>query len=107
MAATELGKLAVLRGVFSKRTTNCFDWAATPKDSNGLYNLRQQLAPVQGVTFPAPDGGKYQQIMVGLDPLKLQARRLTPIDVVTNRRVVEVLRASSTALRFAASPPMR
>ena len=24
----------------------------------GTYNLRQQLAPVPGVTFPAPDGGK-------------------------------------------------
>src|ERR1700750_492650 len=48
----------------------------------GLYNLRQQLAPVQGVTFPAPDGGKDRQIMVDLDPLKLQARGLTPADVV-------------------------
>src|ERR1700746_379818 len=48
----------------------------------GLYNLRQQLAPVQGVTFPAPDGGKYRQIMVDIDPIKLQARGLTPTDVV-------------------------
>jgi multidrug efflux pump subunit AcrB len=48
----------------------------------GLYNLRQQLAPVQGVTFPAPDGGKYRQIMV-IDPLKLQAASLTPTDVVS------------------------
>src|SRR5580692_8329690 len=48
----------------------------------GLYNLRQQLAPVQGVTFPAPDGGKYRQIMVDIDPLKLQARGLTSTDVV-------------------------
>src|SRR6201993_3292869 len=48
----------------------------------GLYNLRQQLAPVQGVTFPAPDGGKYRQIMVDIDPAKLQARGLTPADVV-------------------------
>jgi multidrug efflux pump subunit AcrB len=48
----------------------------------GLYNLRQQLAPVQGVTFPTPDGGKYRQIMVDIDPLKLQARGLTPADVV-------------------------
>ena len=43
----------------------------------GIYNLRQQLAPVQGVTFPAPDGGKYRQIMVDIDPVKLQARGLT------------------------------
>src|SRR6201993_2401117 len=48
----------------------------------GLYNLRQQLAPVQGVTFPAPEGGKYRQIMVDIDPVKLQARGLTPTDVV-------------------------
>jgi multidrug efflux pump subunit AcrB len=48
----------------------------------GIYNLRQQLAPVPGVTFPTPDGGKYRQIMVDIDPLKLQARGLTPQDVV-------------------------
>ena len=48
----------------------------------GIYNLRQQLAPVQGVTFPTPDGGKYRQIIVDIDPLKLQARGLTPQDVV-------------------------
>ncbi|SHH03874.1 efflux RND transporter permease subunit [Bradyrhizobium erythrophlei] len=48
----------------------------------GYYNLRQQLAPVPGVTFPAPDGGKYRQIMVDIDPLKLHARGLTPADVV-------------------------
>src|SRR6266481_2830740 len=48
----------------------------------GYYNLRQQLAPVPGVTFPAPDGGKYRQVMVDIDPVKLQARGLTPTDVV-------------------------
>src|SRR6201981_45347 len=44
----------------------------------GIYNLRQQLAPVPGVTFPTPDGGKSRQIMVDIDPRKLQARGLTP-----------------------------
>jgi multidrug efflux pump subunit AcrB len=48
----------------------------------GYYNLRQQLSPVPGVTFPTPDGGKYRQIMVDIDSLKLQARGLTPLDVV-------------------------
>jgi multidrug efflux pump subunit AcrB len=48
----------------------------------GYYNLRQQLAPVPGVTFPTPDGGKYRQIMVDIDPLELEARGLTPVDVV-------------------------
>ncbi|HME25180.1 MAG TPA: efflux RND transporter permease subunit [Acetobacteraceae bacterium] len=49
----------------------------------GYYNLRQQLAPVPGVTFPTPDGGKYRQIMVDIDPLELEARGLTPVDVVS------------------------
>src|ERR1700739_1635995 len=48
----------------------------------GLYNLRQQLAPVHGVTLPTPDGVKYRQIMVDIDPVKLQARGLTPTDIV-------------------------
>src|SRR6266487_3976786 len=47
----------------------------------GLYNLRQRLAPIHGVTFPTPAGGKYRQIMVDLDPAKLLAKGLTPLDV--------------------------
>src|SRR6266852_4453743 len=49
----------------------------------GYYHLRQQLAPVPGVTFPTPDGGKYRQIRVDIDPTKLQAKGLTPTDVVS------------------------
>src|SRR5271155_4652536 len=48
----------------------------------GIYRLRQQLAPIQGITLPTPAGGKYRQIMVDIDPLKLQAKGLTPLDVV-------------------------
>src|SRR5277367_3025664 len=48
----------------------------------GIYRLRQQLAPIHGVTLPTPAGGKYRQIMVDIDPLKLQAKGLTPNDVV-------------------------
>jgi multidrug efflux pump subunit AcrB len=47
----------------------------------GYYNLRQRLAPIHGVTFPTPAGGKYRQIMVDLDPAKLLAKGLTPLDV--------------------------
>src|SRR6201989_2917148 len=43
----------------------------------GIYRMRQQLAPVQGVTLPTPAGGKYRQIMVDLDPARLLARGLT------------------------------
>jgi multidrug efflux pump subunit AcrB len=48
----------------------------------GIYRMRQQLAPIHGVTLPTPAGGKYRQIMVDIDPLKLQAKGLTPNDVV-------------------------
>ena len=44
----------------------------------GIYRLRQQLAPVPGVTFPTPAGGKYRQIMVDIDPNKLLARGSDP-----------------------------
>jgi multidrug efflux pump subunit AcrB len=48
----------------------------------GIYRVRQQLAPISGVTLPTPSGGKYRQIMVDIDPTKLLARGLTPLDVV-------------------------
>jgi multidrug efflux pump subunit AcrB len=48
----------------------------------GIYRVRQQLAPIPGVTLPTPSGGKYRQIMVDIDPAKLVARGLTPLDVV-------------------------
>ena len=44
----------------------------------GIYRLRQQLAPIHGVTLPTPAGGKYRQIMVDIDPAKLLARGLDP-----------------------------
>ncbi len=48
----------------------------------GIYQLRQALAPIQGITLPTPYGGKYRQIMVDLDPDALRANGLTPNDVV-------------------------
>jgi multidrug efflux pump subunit AcrB len=48
----------------------------------GIYQIRQQLAPIPGITLPTPYGGKYRQIMVYLDPDALRARGITPNDVV-------------------------
>src|ERR1700758_2041928 len=48
----------------------------------GIYRLRQELAPINGITLPTPAGGKYRQIMVDIDPLKLQAKGLMPNDIV-------------------------
>jgi hydrophobic/amphiphilic exporter-1 (mainly G- bacteria), HAE1 family len=46
------------------------------------YQIRNQIAGVPGATVPPPYGGKYRQIMVYVDPLKLQAHELSPMDVV-------------------------
>src|SRR5713226_6793670 len=63
----------------------------------GIYRLRQQLAPVHGVTLPTPAGGKYRQIMVDLDPAKLLARGLTPLDVVNAVNAQNLTLPSGTA----------
>jgi multidrug efflux pump subunit AcrB len=63
----------------------------------GIYRLRQQLAPIHGVTLPTPAGGKYRQIMVDIDPLKLQAKGLTPIDVVNAVNAQDLTLPSGTA----------
>jgi multidrug efflux pump subunit AcrB len=44
----------------------------------GIYQMRQALAPIPGITLPTPYGGKYRQIMVDLDPDALNARGITP-----------------------------
>ena len=48
----------------------------------GQYNVRNQIANVPGASVPQPFGGKYRQVMVYVDPLKLQAHQLSPMDVV-------------------------
>jgi multidrug efflux pump subunit AcrB len=45
------------------------------------FQIRNQIAAVPGATVPPPFGGKYRQIMVYVDPLKLQAHQLSPMDV--------------------------
>jgi len=48
----------------------------------GIYQMRQALAPIPGITLPTPYGGKYRQIMVDLDPDALRAHGITPNDVL-------------------------
>jgi multidrug efflux pump subunit AcrB len=48
----------------------------------GIYQMRQALAPIPGITLPTPYGGKYRQIMVDLDPDALNARGIAPNDIV-------------------------
>src|SRR6201982_3653205 len=63
----------------------------------GIYRLRQQLAPVHGVTLPTPAGGKYRQIMVDIDPDKLLSRGLTPLDIVNAVNTQNLTLPSGTA----------
>jgi multidrug efflux pump subunit AcrB len=63
----------------------------------GIYRVRQQLAPVPGVTLPTPAGGKYRQIMVDIDPDKLLSRGLTPLDVVNAVNTQNLTLPSGTA----------
>ncbi len=48
----------------------------------GQYNVRNQIANVPGASVPQPFGGRYRQIMVYVDPLKLDAHQLSVMDVV-------------------------
>src|ERR1041385_8557919 len=46
------------------------------------YAVRNQVANVPGASVPQPFGGRYRQIMVYVDPLKLEAHQLSVMDVV-------------------------
>src|ERR1700733_14668922 len=63
----------------------------------GIYRIRQQLAPIPGITLPTPAGGKYRQIMVDLDPPKLLAKGLTPLDIVNAVNAQNLTLPSGTA----------
>jgi multidrug efflux pump subunit AcrB len=44
--------------------------------------VRNQLAGVPGASIPQPFGGPWRQIQFYVDPYKLEARQLSPMDVV-------------------------
>ena len=48
----------------------------------GQFDVRNQIAGVPGASVPQPFGGKYRQIQVYVDPVKLEAHELSPMDVV-------------------------
>jgi CzcA family heavy metal efflux pump len=47
----------------------------------GLWQMRTQLSTIQGLTLPAPYGGKERQIMVDIDTQALQSHGITPKEV--------------------------
>ncbi len=46
------------------------------------FQVRNQIANVPGASVPQPFGGRYRQIMVYVDPLKLEAHNMSLMDVV-------------------------
>lgn len=48
----------------------------------GHYRVRTQVAKLPGAAVPPPFGGRYRQIMVYVDPQKLEAHQLSAMDVV-------------------------
>ena len=48
----------------------------------GQNFVRNQLAGVQGASVPQPFGGTWRQIQLFVDPYKLEANQLSPMDVV-------------------------
>lgn len=44
----------------------------------GQFTVRNQIANVPGASVPQPFGGKYRQIQVYVDPVKLQAHQFEP-----------------------------
>ncbi len=48
----------------------------------GQFNVRNQIASVPGASVPQPFGGKYRQIQIYVDPVKLEAHQISVMDVV-------------------------
>ncbi len=46
------------------------------------FSVRNQVANVPGASVPQPYGGRYRQIMVYVDPVKLEAHQMSLMDVV-------------------------
>ena len=59
--------------------------------------LRTQLVTVPGAVVPYPYGGKTRSVMIDLNPSELQAKGLSPFDVVTAISNQNLLLPSGTA----------
>src|SRR5512140_2329269 len=57
----------------------------------GQYSVRNQIASVQGASVPQPFGGRYRQIMVYADPLRLEAHQLSLMDLVRSLNAANLI----------------
>src|SRR5579863_794131 len=63
----------------------------------GVNNIRTALATVQGASIPYPYGGKQRQVMIDIRPDLLQAKGLSPADVVNAVTVQNLILPSGTS----------
>jgi CzcA family heavy metal efflux pump len=59
--------------------------------------IRTQLATVQGASMPFPYGGKQRLISVDLNPTTLQAKGLSPVDIVNAVNAQNLILPTGTA----------
>ncbi len=63
----------------------------------GYYAVRNEMGGLKGVQIPHPFGGKFRQMMVYVDPEKLQAFHLSPHEVVEAMRKSNLVLAAGSA----------
>ena len=63
----------------------------------GINNIRTGLATVQGAAIPYPYGGKQRQVMIDIRPDLLQAKGLSPADVVNAVSAQNLILPSGTS----------
>jgi multidrug efflux pump subunit AcrB len=63
----------------------------------GVNFLRTGLVTVPGVAIPYPYGGKQRQVQVDLNPAALQAKGLSPVDVVNALSLQNLILPAGTA----------
>src|SRR5690242_9248998 len=63
----------------------------------GLNSIRTQLITIPGAAVPYPYGGKQRQIQVDLNPAALQAKGLSPLDVVNAIAAQNLILPTGTA----------
>ena len=65
--------------------------------SIGYYAVRNKMGGLKGVQIPHPFGGKFRQMMVYVDPAKLQALHVSARDVTAALRKSNLVLAAGTA----------
>jgi multidrug efflux pump subunit AcrB len=63
----------------------------------GYYAVRNKMGGLKGVQIPHPFGGKFRQMMVYVDPVKLQAHHLSATDVVDALKKSNLVLAAGSA----------